>query len=109
MNRINTKIRNGNLGIEYQGIYKAGAVAAFIAALLFRRNLDAEWLLLRESGIVKVGLSAPPYTPSGWFELLCQSPFLGLTLLNLFDLVNYALLGLIFLALYLALRQASKS
>lgn len=108
MNRIITKIRNGVLWIEYKGIYKAGAVAAFIAALLFRRNLDAEWLLLRGSGIIHSGPPAPPDTVSGWFALLRQSPLLGLTLLNLFDLVNYALVGLIFLALFLALGRASK-
>ena len=94
--------------IEYQGIYKAGAVAAFIAALLFRRNLDAEWLLLRGSGIIHGGPPAPPDTVSGWFALLRQSPLLGLTLLNLFDQVNYALVGLIFLALFLALGRANK-
>jgi len=61
------------------------------------------------SGIVKTGPSASPDTVSGWFALLQQNPLLGLTFLNLFDLVNYALVGLIFLALILALRQASNS
>jgi hypothetical protein len=33
---------------------------------------------------------------------------IGLTLFNVFDLVNYALLGVIFLALYVALRRADR-
>jgi hypothetical protein len=41
--------------------------------------------------------------------LLQDNAFVGLLLFDLIDLVNYALVGLIFLALYAALRRASKS
>ncbi len=93
----------------YKGLYKVGAAAALIAAVIFRRNLDAEYMLLRNVGMIKVGPLAPPSTVMAWFMLLQDNKLLGLTLLNLFDLVNYALVGLIFLALFTALRRASKS
>jgi len=93
----------------YKGLYKVGAAAALIAAVIFRRNLDAEYMLLRNVGMIKVGPVAPPSTVIDWFMLLQNNKLLGLTLLNLFDIVNYALVGLMFLALFAALRQASKS
>jgi hypothetical protein len=99
----------GAAGAAWKGLYKAGAAAALAAALVFRRNLDAEWMLLRMSGIIKTGPSESPGTLIDWFVLLQQNRLLGLTLLNLFDLVNYALVGLIFLALIAALWRASQS
>ena len=41
--------------------------------------------------------------------MLQNDPFVGLSLLNLFDLINFALVGLIFVALYAALRSVNKS
>jgi hypothetical protein len=93
----------------YRGLYKAGAVSALAAALLFRRNLDAEFMLLRGAGIINVGPATPPNTLVDWFMLIQNNPLIGLTLLNLFDLINYALVGVIFLALLAALRRASPS
>jgi hypothetical protein len=90
-------------------LYQVGAVAALLAACLFRRNLDAEWMLLRQLGVITNGPGAAPETIQGWLELLDQSPLLGLTFLNLFDLVNYVLVGLILLALVFALRKLAPS
>ncbi len=97
------------IDFSYRGVYKAGAAAALIAAVLFRRNIDAEWMLFRMAGVIDAGPSAAPDTVAGWFTLLQQNQLLGLTFLNLFDLVNYALLELIFLALFVALRKARPS
>jgi hypothetical protein len=91
----------------FGGLYKTGAAAALIAGLIFRRNLDAEWLLLRSLGIVNSGPDLTISSIGEWFTLLQQQPLLGLTLLNVFDLVNYALIGLIILALAFALRRAN--
>ena len=99
----------GILDSAYKNLFKAGAAAALIAAVVFRRNLDAEFMLLRGVGIINAGPTAPPNTVMDWFTLLQNNKLLGLTLLNLFDIVNYALVGLIFLALYVALRRASES
>ena len=94
---------------RWRGLYRAGGAAALIAALLFRRNLGAEFWLLRNMGLIGFGPKTIPSSAPDWFALLQDSPFLGLTLLNLFDLVNYALVGLIFLALYGALRRVDQS
>ena len=52
---------------------------------------------------------APPSTVLDWFMLLQGSKLIALTLLKVFDIVNYLLLGLIFLALSAALRRVNKS
>jgi hypothetical protein len=104
---MNDQVLNGN--VSYLGLYKAGAVAAVLSAVIFRRNLDAEFMLMRGIGIINTGPGTPPSTVTGWFLLIQQNRLIGLTLLNLFDLVNYALVGLIFLALVAALWRISPS
>jgi len=85
----------------WKSLYRVGGVVALIAGVLFRRNLAAEIELL--------GQQTPPVNVSNWFALLQSSRLLGLSYLNIFDLVNYALVGLMFLALYAVLRRANKS
>lgn len=79
-------------------LYRIGGAAAVIAALLFRRNLGAEVTLLTGQ--------MPPVAASDWLILLANERLLGLAFLNVFDLVNYALVGLIFIGLYAALRRS---
>ena len=76
-------------------------MAALIAGVLFRRNLAAE-----------IGLFSQRQAPeavSDWFALLQSNRLLGLAYLNIFDIVNYVLVGLMFLGLYAALRRANRS
>jgi hypothetical protein len=77
-----------------------------MAALLFRRNLAAEFVLLRELGVIGFRATAVPDSAVEWFALLDGNCLISLTLFNVFDLVNYALLGVMFLALYAALYAA---
>lgn len=87
---------------SWSSLYRIGAAAALIAALVFRRNLgEAEIPMF-------TGLAAPS-SVAGWFTLLHNNTLLGLTLLNVFDIANYALVGLMFLAVYVVLRQTNKS
>ena len=44
-----------------------------------------------------------------WFALLQSDPLIGLTWLNVFDLVNYALVSVMFLALFVTLRRINRS
>ncbi|HCB50397.1 MAG TPA: hypothetical protein DEP47_12975 [Chloroflexi bacterium] len=92
----------------WKGLYYAGGTAALIAVLIFRRNIGAELTQFNGFGLFEVP-EMPPATAAEWFMLLQKDRFVGLALLGLFDLVNYALVGLIFLALYCALRQVHKS
>lgn len=83
-------------------LYKAGAIAALAAALLFRRNIGAEVSLF-------TGTEAVPGSAAEWFGLLQSNPFAGLSFLAFFDLINYALVGVMFLALSMMFWQAYKN
>lgn len=83
-------------------LYKLGAFSAWIAALVFRRNLDAEYSLFTMLGFLK-GPTQVPKTIVDWFVLLQTNPLTGLTFLNFFDMINYFLVALIYLALFSAL------
>lgn len=76
--------------------YRISGLAALSAGLLFRRNLGAEISLF-------TGFEAVPQSVVDWFLLLQHNPFLGLSFLGIFDLVNYLFVGLTFLALAVAL------
>lgn len=90
-----------SVDLHWQNLYRIGGMAALLAGLIFRRNLGAEISLFSQS--------APPETVSGWFALLQDDKLVGLAYLNLFDVVDYLLLGLMFLALYATLSRFNKS
>lgn len=88
-------------GSDWKSLYRVGGVAALIAGVIFRRNIGAEISLF--------SAQKQPDTIIDWFTLLQNNRLLGLSYLNIFDIVDYALVGLMFLALYVALRRANKS
>jgi hypothetical protein len=92
-----------------KALYRVGAGAALTAALLFRRYWSAELLLLRSLGVIGVGPATAPTRAVEWFTLLQSHRLIGLILLDVADLLNYALVGLILLALYAVLRRANWS
>jgi hypothetical protein len=92
-----------------KGLLRIGGIAALLAGLLFRRNLGAELSLLKEFGLITTAPTTPPTIVSAWFALLQSDPLVGLPWLNVFDLVNYALVGVMFLALFVALRRVNRS
>lgn len=85
---------------DWKLLYKIGAIAALVAAVLFRRNISAELSLFIE---------AAPQSIVEWYVLLQTNPFIGLASLAVFDLANYVLVGLLFLALTVACWQRNKS
>jgi hypothetical protein len=92
----------------WKTIYGAGGVAVILVVTVFRRFWMAELTAFNGFGIFEI----PDPLPSNaleWFTLLQKDPFVGLSLLNLFDLINFTLVGLIFVALYAALRNVNKS
>jgi hypothetical protein len=94
---------------RWNGLSRVGSVAAWVALLVFRRWLGAEFLFFRGMGIIRAGPKALPSTVPEWFTLLHAHRLVGLTLLNAFDILNYVLVGLIFLGLYAALRRTHRS
>jgi len=91
-----------NRAATWKPLYRAGALAALLAALLFRRNIGAEVSLF-------TGMEALPSNAAEWFGLLQSNPFVGLSFLAFFDFLNYALVGVIFLALAAMLWQVNES
>jgi hypothetical protein len=94
---------------SWNSLSKFAGWSALAAALLFRRNLAEEFLWFRSLGIIRSGPRAFPVSAIDWFTLLRYQRLIGLTFLNLFDAVNYVLVGLIFLGLCLALRRLNQS
>ncbi len=88
------------LDARWKSLCRVGAIAALIAALIFRRNLGAEATMFG---------GPAPTTAVGWFTLLHNNSLLGLFFLNFFDIADYVLVGLMFLALYIALRKTNRS
>jgi hypothetical protein len=102
-------IQGSSGGSAWKGLYQVGGVAGLLAAIVFRRSLGAEVSLLHSMGIIRGGPAVVPVDAGDWYTLLQTRPLLGLTWLDTFDLVEYALLALLFLALFVALRQAAAS
>ncbi len=90
-------------------LYVVGGIAALLAVFVFRRNLGAELSLLAVSGFIDGVPTTPILTSLDWFRLFQDNRLVALTFLNFFDLIEYALLGLVFLALYGALTQTNRS
>lgn len=86
------RTHSGTLDSTWQPLYRIGGIAALLAAVIFRRNIGAEVSLF-------TGAEAIPQSVVDWYTLLQDSPFVSLAFLAVFDIVNYALVGLIFLAL----------
>ena len=93
---------------DWKLLFNLAGVAALLAVFVFRRNLGAELIAFRGIGLSAVP-AAMPGDAAGWFALLHQHPLIGLTLLEVFDLVEYALVGLIFLAISVALWKVNRS
>ncbi len=86
----------------WKPLFRIGGGAALLAAVLFRRNIGAEVSLF-------TGANAIPFSAEEWFSLLQTKPFVGMSFLAVFDLCNYFLEGLVFLALAAMLWQVGKS
>jgi hypothetical protein len=93
----------------WKTLYRIGAIAALVAVTVFRRNFSVEVMQFKGFGIIRGVPAAWPSSAMEWYALLQDNAFVGLILLNVVDVINYCLVGLIFLALYGALRRANKS
>lgn len=92
----------------WKALYRLGAIAALLALFVFRRNLGAELMAFHGFGLFLVP-ETMPVSATEWFTLLQSNPFVGLALLEIFDLVEYALVGLMFLAVGVALWQSNRA
>jgi hypothetical protein len=83
------------------GLILSGAVAALLAALIFRRNFGVEISMFSSYAI--------PVAAADWFDLLAVSRWVGIFYLGLFDLTNAFLLAWVFAALYTLLRTPART
>lgn len=83
---------------RWKTLYRAGAVAPLVAVALY----CSQFLIL-------IAGERYPTTSEGWFALFQRSKLLGLWYLNALDIVSIALLGIMFLAIYVALRRVQPS
>ncbi len=86
-------------GIEFgwRGLYRVAGVAALAMALFIPVQ------------VLVFILWPPPATVLGWFAVFQGSPIIGLLDMDLLLIVDQVLMGLVLLALYVALRRTSPS
>jgi len=88
---------------RWRTLYRVGAIAPLVTLAVY----------LAEMVTIIIGDAAGetyPETTSDWFSFLGQhNRIIGLLYLNAFDVFSIAILGIMFLALYVALRRASES
>jgi hypothetical protein len=101
MSKVNKYSKVKPASKRWQSLYRVGGIAALLAAIVFRRNLSAEVSLISPI--------QPPQSAVDWFILLYEHPLLGLTYMNLFDLLEYLLVGLMFLAVYVVMKKNHRS
>jgi hypothetical protein len=82
---------------HWKGLYRVRGTAALIIVVLYLIQI-----------IIFIAWP-PPSTVTGWFTLFQNNWLLGLFDLDLLSLVDYALMSLMFLSLYFALRRANGS
>ena len=97
-----------SLDSKWRGILPLGAIAALLAAIVFRRWLSAEFAMLRSFGVFRTNGDAEPTTVAAWFALLQTHRFAAMLMLNAFDAINYALVGLMYFSLYSVLKRINK-
>jgi len=82
---------------EWKGLFKIAGWAAVISLVFFPIQ------------IASFMIKPYPEAITGWFELMRDSPFLGLIDLDLLLVMDQVLVAIIILALYAALRKAGQS
>ncbi len=84
---------------NWKPLLKAGAVVPLITLATY---------VIEVIGVILVG---DPYPTQAieWFTLFEDNKLLGLLALNVFDVISIAVLGVMFLALYMALKQRDES
>lgn len=82
----------------WKSLYRVGGTAPLIALAFYLSQF-----------LISFFKETYPTTPEGWFALFQRSKVVGLFFLNALDILSIAILGAMFLALYVALRQFNQS
>ena len=83
--------------LNWKSLYRIGGIAPLLTlAFYISEFMFIDW-------------DKFPASPEEWFLLFQQSKLLGLFYLNSLDIISIALLGVMFLTLYVALRKINES
>jgi hypothetical protein len=82
---------------SWRSLYIIGGIAPLVTLTFY----VSEFIFIPRDGY--------PATIEGWFSLIHSSKYAGLLYLNALDIISISLLGVMFMAIYIALRQANKS
>ena len=82
---------------DWKNLYRIGSIAPLITIVFY----VSEFLF--------ISWEKYPTSTEDWFSLFQRSKLLGLFYLNALDIFSIALLGVMFLALYIALRRTNES
>ncbi|MGC9397416.1 MAG: hypothetical protein ACP5J4_21430, partial [Anaerolineae bacterium] len=80
-------------GANWKSLYYVGGVAPFVTLVFYLSEL------------LFISWDNYPTSMEAWFALFQRSKLLGLFYLNALDIISVALLGVMFLALYVVLRK----
>lgn len=94
-------------GRDFRWLYRAGGYAILAAALVFRRFYGVELMTFQGFGLFAVP-EVEPVSAAEWFGVLRSYPYAGLSMLGLYDMVNYVLVCVFFLAVGGALRDTGR-
>ena len=83
---------------KWKTLYRAGALAPLLTLVFYLSQF-----------VILIFGDPFPTTAEGWFALFQRNKLLGLWYLNALDIISWALLGILFLALYVALRRLHPS
>jgi hypothetical protein len=83
---------------RWKSLYRIGGAAPLVTLALYLSQI-----------FIFIFGGTYPSTIEGWFSLFQRNRLLGLFYLNALDILSIALLGLMFLALYIALRRTDES
>lgn len=93
-----SKTTSGDLNASWQTLYKVGAIVPLIVLAFYFVQ------------IVLLIFGEPfPTTVESWYLLIQRNRFLGFLYLNGLDVFSITVLGIMFLALYIALRKYNQS
>ncbi len=84
---------------KWKLLYWAGAIAPLVALVFY----------LSEFSILILGKEPYPTNIAGWYAIFQHGKLLGLWYLNALDILSFAFLGIMFLALYMAIRHVHPS
>jgi hypothetical protein len=87
-----------------RAVFQFGWIGILVAVLVFRRNLGVELMQFTGFGLFEVP-DGYPINPVDWFYLLRDNFFVGFALLEGFDLLNYLIVGVMFIGLFKVLKR----